>query len=245
VAAPLIVSLTTIRPRLATTPLTIASILFGSLRPDRLILWLDETIAQRDLPPIYAKLPATGLEIQPCADIGPHTKGVYAFLTYPQAIIVTADDDILYPRRWLADLVRSYQAAPTHIHTHRAHRMRKTADGRLRPFADWDRLSPGYRGPGHDLFITGVNGALYPPNSMPAEVGNIAALRRLTPRNDDIWFTAMALLQGRPIEKVRSHSATYPTIHRSQRQTLWSSNIVENDAQLQATFSHYHLYDRI
>ena len=48
-----------------------------------------------------------GLEIRFVKDIGSYTKAIYAFKEFSESIIVTADDDIFYPKDWLKKLYLS------------------------------------------------------------------------------------------------------------------------------------------
>lgn len=112
------------------------------------------------------------------------------------SVIVTADDDMFYPKDWLKILYDSYQAEPQYIHCHRAHLMVKAPDGKLKKYRDWKLRSPGIQGPSPLLFPTGIGGVLYPPGFLHKEVFNEAVFMRICPTGDDIWLKAMSLLKG-------------------------------------------------
>lgn len=242
-ARPVIVSLTTTGGRLTRrVDVAIATIFEQRTPPDGVVLWLDERLADRPLPRSLRPLLRAGLEVRYCEDIGPHTKLIPSLRAFPQSLIVTADDDILYPPTWLGDLLASYEAAPGAVHCHRAHGMRTTPDGRLARYQDWDLGAPGVVGPDHRLFQTGVGGVLFPPGVLPDEVFDVEAFRRLCPANDDIWFKAMALLAGTPVKKVAPASPRYTEVTGLQSSALYQTNLVRNDEQLRATFEAYDLY---
>jgi hypothetical protein len=240
---PLIVSLTTTPKRLfQKTDIGIATLLSQRCRPDRVILWLSDEVKDKPLPKSFDYLCEAGLEVQYRRDVGPHTKLLYALQEHPDSMIVSADDDMLYPANWLGALYASYQRAPKHIHCHRAHLMRKDSDGKLTPYKQWARHSPGVLGPSHLLFPTGVGGVLYPPRSLAEEVFHVDAFQQLCPFADDVWFKAMALLQGVSCQKVKPYWQTLLAVHGTQQGHLFATNIENNDAQVRATFDAYDLY---
>lgn len=240
---PVMVSLTTVPERIHTrTYLAISSLLNQSFAPDGVILWVSDALRNQPLPKNFDHLLAAGLRVEYCPDIGPHTKLIYALEKYPDSLIVTADDDNLYPSHWLGELYNSYQKAPEYIHCQRAHLMRLDADGKLMSYEDWDYLAPGVIGPSTRLFITGTSGVLYPPHCFPDEVFNQDVFRKICRTNDDIWFTAMALLNRVSRKKVSATSREYPVVTYSQERALIKINSSANDAQLAAVFSKYDLY---
>lgn len=240
---PVVVSLTTIPRRLFDkTYLTIVTLLNQQFPPDRVILWVSDTQQDKPLPSVFTQLCDAGLEVRYCQDVGPHTKLVYALKEYPESIVVTADDDRLYPSQWLGDLYCSYQGAPQHIHTHRAHLMRLDDRGKLAPYVQWSYLAPGVKGPSKWLFLTGTSGVLYPPQSLADDVLDVARFRELCPTADDVWFAAMALLRGTLCQKVRVRSREFATTNGSQTEALINVNNHTNDLQVRATFEHYDLY---
>jgi hypothetical protein len=239
----LIISLTTIPERFTNrTYLAIASLLSQSFPADGIVLWVSDALKDQEIPKNFDHLLAAGLHVEYCPDVGPHTKLIYALEKYPDSIIVTADDDRLYPPHWLAELYASYQQAPTEMHCHRAHLMRMDGQGKLMSYNDWGYLAPGVVGPSNRLFQTGTSGVLYPPGCLADEVFNVEVFRSICASNDDIWFKAMALLNNVSCKKVRSISAEYPMITHTQERTLIGLNSTQNDTLIRAVFSRYDLY---
>ena len=66
------VSLTSYGKRISTVWQTIETIGAGTVKPHRLILWLDDRDAYLDPPATLRRLQARGLEIRHCRDYGPH-----------------------------------------------------------------------------------------------------------------------------------------------------------------------------
>lgn len=172
------------------SPSAIASILRQSIKPDMVILWVayGTRIGLR-----LRLLKLKGLTINTCEDIGPSTKALPAMMAYPNDIIVTADDDIIYPSNWLEGLVNTGKSYPGKIVAHRAHRVTLDRTGSICPYDRWEKcVQSNNRGDDYGLFPTGVGGVLYPPGSIPESAFDIDTLKRLTYKNDDIWLWAMA-----------------------------------------------------
>jgi hypothetical protein len=239
----LIVSLTTIPERVSRVSLCIDSLLRQSIKPDRIILWLSEQslsglprISKSTLPRDLVKLERRGLEIRWTKDIGSYRKIIPTMVECPGAIIVTADDDIFYPRHWLKLLYQAYEREPQYVHCHRAHLIEYEESGLPRRYRDWRLLAPGIVGPSLDLVPTGVGGILYAPGHLHDDVLNESVFLRLCPRADDIWLKAMSLKKGVPCKKVAPETFRVVSIRFQQNRTLSSDNLDRdaNDPQIMA-----------
>src|SRR5579864_6248399 len=89
----LVVSLTSYPPRFPTVALTLRCLLTQSIKPDHVILWIAHADEAR-LPPEVLALRALGLEIRSTEDLRSFKKIVPALRDFPDAFIVTADDDV-------------------------------------------------------------------------------------------------------------------------------------------------------
>jgi len=200
---PIIVSLTSYPERFEDLPLTLYSLLNQSLKPDRIILWLDNTFEDlSELPYELTQFIKNGLEIKFVKDIGSYTKVIYAFQEFPFAINITADDDIYYQRDWLKKLYLSYIAHPEDIHVHRAHRVDLNT-----PYEKWQKHI-SEESARYDNFLTGVGGVLYPPNCFTKEVLRDDVFLKQAPKADDIWLWVMTLVHNRKIRVVKNHLKT-------------------------------------
>ena len=233
-----IVTLTSYGDRIAkTAPLAIASILKGSVLPDRIVLWL----AHGDtIPKQLAKLTKNGLEIRFTNDIKSYTKLVPALSAFPNDILITADDDVYYPVNWFAQLKDAHIANPNNIIVHRAHEITINSAGELQPYNDWLRHIQKVSN-FNMVFPTGVGGILYPPNSLNELVINEELFLRLAPNGDDIWLWAMAKLQNTKYTLISGGYRDIKCIDLSFQQSgLWSSNSQGgNDSQIAAVLAHF------
>ena len=241
---PIIVSLTSYEARFKDLEISLYSLLNQSLKPDRIILWLsDEIESLNDLPYEITKYIKNGLEIRFVKDIGSYTKAIYAFKEYSEAIIVTADDDIYYPKKWLERLYHSYIAHPKDIQVHRAHRVR-LKDRKILPYEKWEKHVQE-ESARFDNFLTGVGGVLYPPNCFLSEVFRNDIFLKYAPTADDIWCWFMALISNRRIRVVQNHIKTLSCTNLLRqilpnRKTLYSINSTgRNDEQIENLMKFY------
>jgi hypothetical protein len=243
----LVVSLTTIPERLHRVHLVIERLLRQSWKPHRLVLWLSPSRNPERLTFPLRQQMRRGLEVRFVPDLGPHTKVIYALRSFPDWLVVTADDDTLYPTDWLGELVTAHRRHPDCVICHRAHGMTFDERQQLLPYARWDWLARGNAGPSRLLFPTGVGGVLYPPGSLHPEVHNEQVFRRLCPTADDIWLKAMSLLTGARCQKVKPSYSELPQVSGTQHISLSQTNALggKNDPQLRAVFDHYGLFARL
>jgi hypothetical protein len=241
-----IVTLTTFPARIEGVASTIGSILLGETMPAsiRLTLARDE-FAGVELPRNLLALQDRGLEIVMVdGNTRSYKKLIPALESLPARTFVTADDDVYYPRTWLRDLLTAHDADPNAIVGHRGTRI--TGDERaLDPYVTWPPATGDT--PPNRTFLTGVGGILYPPQSLSATVTDMDLARTLCPSADDIWFKAMALLQGTPTRQVGRRPLDPPTRRASQRVGLFRTNVGEsqNDVQMRATLDYFDLWDSL
>lgn len=240
-ATPLVVSLTSYPKRYATLARTLRSLLDQNVRPDRLVLWLT-TADRAALPADVLALVEHGLEIRECADLRSAKKLLPALAAFPDATIVTTDDDVYYEPRWLERLADAARAHPGAVIGYRGHVAHFGAAGQPAAYEDWtfDTDATADVGPGRLLFLTGVSGILYPPGALHGDVLDAESYLALCPRADDIWFFAMAVRNGTPRRRVAHHM---PVVEwpASQESALNSYNFHEsgNDAQFAALLERF------
>jgi hypothetical protein len=232
-----VVNLTSYGHRIDTVFYSIESIAAGTVRPRRLILWLADPAVLADPPRTLTRLRSRGLELMYCPDYGPHKKQFAYASTAPSPTLplVAADDDVLYPRRWLSDLLVRHVRHPDDVHAHRTHRIE--FDGsRLAPYERWSAgtgTQASFR-----TFCTGVSGILYPPALISALAAEGDGFVRLAPWADDVWVHSVMVRHGFRGRQVAERQAEYPAIPGTQRGTLYGRNVRDggNDAQIHACF---------
>jgi hypothetical protein len=177
-----------------------------------------------------------GLEILEVEDVGPHTK-YYPYVT-AKAVhdvpLVTADDDVLYPRQWLSTLAIGGERAPDNINCHRARRL--VLDGHvLAPYAQWPVVTTTRPSSRH--IALGVAGVWYPPAFLSRLQKSGLEFLSTSPRADDLWLHRCAVLWGFRVSQLFATAADFPTIYRGQELGLLHGNVLAggNDEQKKAT----------
>ncbi|ONG48219.1 hypothetical protein BKE38_22270 [Pseudoroseomonas deserti] len=100
-------------------------------------------------------------------------------------LVVTADDDTIYPADWLRGLVDAYLTYGCVIAS-RGHRI-IVKDNKIAPYRSWmgTRIDEN---PSHFILPTGKDGILYNTAFFPIGVLNIEEALKLAPTADDLWF---------------------------------------------------------
>lgn len=201
-----VVSMTSFPEAIPYAVQALRSILNGSVLPDRLVLYL--TFAQFDggrIPESLRALSAESgiFEVRDYGrDIRSYRKLIPALADFPDAVIVTVDDDVEYHRHMLRDLLRLHRRMPHAVLAHRAKRIKPG-----KPYRSWrkyrwydflfKRIHTDFRN-----LQTGVGGVLYPPHSLKSDMMDAELFTRLAPSTDDIWFWAAGVANGVPVVPV-------------------------------------------
>lgn len=232
------VSLTSHGARVGFVHLAIESIGRGTLRPSRVVLWLDPDDPRAvDPPATLRRLVTRGLEIRRAPEsLGPHTK------YHPQVeldagmtvTLVTSDDDVMHPRSWLSSLADASARNPGAVVAHRAHRVRLRG-GAIAPYGEWERADSTDRSP--RTFALGVGGVLYPPGFVEVIRAAGQRFRECAPRADDVWLHYLAVRSRTPIVALLENDDSV-AIRGHGSGGLWQQNVDghANDVQIRATY---------
>jgi len=246
----IIVSLTTHGKRINDVAFTIESIMQQTIKANKIVLWLGNEDKDKPLPQALINQQKRGLEIYYCEDIRAYTKLIPSLKKYPDAAIITIDDDLLYEYDIIERLITAYKAAPEYIHACRVHRIGIYPNKHLIPYSKWE-WHTNEVGPNKFNFVTGVGSVLYPPHCFDDEVFNKDTFMRLSKYNDDIWYTAMAIKNGTLINKIATRTPQgedYLVNENVQDLSLMNINNFgarKNDEQMNAVFEEYGIIDRL
>ena len=221
---PLIVSLTSYPPRISTVHKTIETLLNQTIKPEKLILWLsDEEFPNReaDLPEELLAQTTRGLEIRWCNNIRSYKKLIPTLKAYPNAVIVTADDDVYYHQQWLERLYLAYIKNPDCIHVHRVTKFYLDDKG---DFAIVKGGQDCWAQPSYLNKLVGVGGVLYPPHCFPPDVLDESKFMELAPTSDDICFWLMAAMFGYKVNRVEEPLSKPNYVDGTQDVGLWHIN---------------------
>lgn len=235
--ADVIVSLTSYPPRFSTLHKVIVNLLRQSLKPARICLW----IGDQDMPLLPEKVRAltkSGLEIYSICDFKSYDKIIHCHAMFPDAVIVTADDDVAYPADWLRLLWAYHLLNPEKVICHRARYMTFQPSGDINPYWLWPNIDREIES--HMVFPIGTGGVLYPRGSFHKDIGNSKIFTDLCRHGDDIWLKAMTLLNSRQCIKIHHYPKYFKHVKGSQKVSLKTDNIrFQNDEQIQNVFNRY------
>ncbi|MDR1071182.1 MAG: PIG-L family deacetylase [Rickettsiales bacterium] len=199
-----IVSFTSFPFRIPKLHLMVETILNQTVRPDKIVLYLSALqFPTRKLSPELDAMIAAGkldVRFEP-DDIRSYKKLVPAMRDFPDDLIVTVDDDILYPDYTIETLLRSHRKYPNAISGMRVRRIRFGADGNPLTYRKWrlyrlKRVLLFGKFPKYSNLPTTGGGTLFPPHSLHPDFSKKEIFTALCPTTDDIWFWAMAALNG-------------------------------------------------
>ena len=249
-----IVSLTSYGRRIFDVAATVESIMQGSVKPNRIVLWLSkEEFSGKSLPVTLQRQVQRGLEVAFCKDTRSYKKLIPSLKKYPDAAIITADDDIIYRHDFVENLLVAHGEHPDHITAYRIHRI-TLKDGKPQGYLKW--AGSAHVSDDSPLnFFTSGGGVLYPAHCFTDEIFNEDVFMSICPHADDVWFNAMALLKGTRTLQCKGKDLSgenYINIPASAERGLWRVNLAGNgdgtcgnDTQLKAVFDRYNLWDKL
>ena len=225
------VSLTTFPARSSCVVLAIKSLLNQTLRPDRIVLWIAPEQFKDGVPSGIWNLATLGVSIEHCEDLKSHKKYYHALRSQGRnELVVTYDDDLIYPEDSLELLYKAHVKWPGCIVCNRAARATVLPGGVLGPYSSWSVNSPeGVDAPSMGLFPSTGGGALYPYGAVNEEIFNVERMRELAPTADDLWVRFMSLLNGTRVVKTRRYHKPFSTLRDSQDESLQVHNCLEGE----------------
>ena len=247
---PVIVTLTTHGQRIYDVHLAIESIMQGTVLPNRIILWISDKYENLKIPAFLQKQQQRGLEIKFCRDIRSYTKLIPALQTYPDSILVTIDDDIIYPADTLENLINAHNEFPDCVC---ANFIRRYPDiskgGKISILNAWPSYNNKPFTPFYGFF-EGFGGVLYPVNSLHAEVFNEDFFLNVCKTADDIWFNAMSLMNDTKVVYSNTHLTPFDYLENCNVQSIGLFNknakgLNLNMGQLNTVYERYGLWGKL
>lgn len=238
---PVVISLTTIESRLGFVDLVIRSLLDQTVKPLKIILWINENLKDH-IPNKLSKMQNSIFEIKFTPLFSSHKKLIHTITLYSDVPIITCDDDLMYRKTWLEKLYDQSLKYPNTIIANQVRTIKKDPNGTFLPYSQWPVNSHKQGGPRETLAI-GAEGVLYPPHSLDSRYNDEALFMKLAPKADDLWFKSMSLLKGTPCKMTEDRSKNAVPIVGSQKSSLKNINIKKdlNSAQWTDLVSYFDL----
>lgn len=228
---PVVVSLTSYPARIATVHQSVRS-LFGQTRlPDKIVLYLakqDFPNRESDLPEDLTSMLWHDFEIHWVdRDLKSHKKYFWAFEEFASCLVVTVDDDLIYRKTMLEELVAAHEAHPEAVVASRAHLMTFDAAGTLEPYDSWVSGAPGHYTalvgrPSMRLLATTGAGTLFAPELIPALARNASVIESCCLYADDLWLKVVEATAGVPVVAVTTNQDLV-YVDGTQEQGLWAT----------------------
>ena len=251
-AVNVIVSLTTYGDRIFTVHKTVESIMRQTLKPNRIVLWLDQDeFTMETIPLVLKKMIGRGLEIRFCPNYKSYKKLIPTLRLTREANIITVDDDMIYPLSMIEDMHRTHQKHPNCVIFNYGTEMTFDKKENISPYTQW-RDKGDFTTPSSLYMGIGVGGIWYPAGSLHDDVLDVDAFTRLAPQADDLWFKVMSFRVG--VKQVQTNYGPkilntndflnrFITIENEQRERLGTANVIfgQNDIQLAALMKEYNV----
>lgn len=227
----IIVSLTSYPARISKLWMVIKTLL-NQKEVDNLkvILWLSKEQFPKgldSLPNSLTCLINKGLDIRFVHDdLKSHKKYYYAFKEYPNNIVVTVDDDIIYSLKLVKTLLDAHYKFPSCIICNRGVIISKE-----KPYNFWKKVD-NFMIPQNCILPTGIGGVLYPPHCYSDDIFNIDAIKSTCINGDDLWLNLMCRLNQKQIVHTGGNFG-FISVLSSQKTALCIDNLDKNKNDLQ------------
>ena len=232
----IIISMTSYPARIRYVGKVLSTIFAQTKQADEIILWLAEEQfpkKEKNLSKDLQQLIREGkITLRWCEDLKPHKKYFYAFQDYPEDLVITIDDDILYPSDMIERLYDSYLRHPNAVSAMRVHLMVYDEKTGILPYHAWlwnYKEAAGIES--MQLFHTGGAGAIYPVHLFKTMMLDQEAIEENCLYADDVWIKLMEIVSDIPVVLVKGNTdVTF--IGKAQNNGLYQYNITHNDEQM-------------
>ena len=219
-----IVSITTFPKRIKSLWMVLYCIYHQTVRPGKIILALTKEEfpeGLKSLPHILIKLIDRGLEIVfTDYNLRPHNKYYYSLSHYPDRIIITLDDDLLYWNDTIGRLMQLHDKYPECVCGNIVCKVNVTSTTFKETYRFDEKIEPCN-------MALGVYGILYPLQFRAEELFNKQLILDLCLNADDIWLYFQEKLDR--INVVGGSVYNVPlTIIKSQGVALMKDNVQNN-----------------
>lgn len=241
-----VVSLTTYGWRYNFVFLTIESIFFQEVRPSVIYLWIhkDEHISpiakwflQRQI--------KRGLIVRYVErDIRSYKKLSYIISDTDCSFdfIITADDDVFYPRYWVRNFVE-HPKVNTHILCNRGRVITFESNSeQLKAYKYWPLANSSHNS-SNCILPTGVSGICYPIKALDMRISDFDSIEKLCPYADDIWYKMITTANGYKSVILERSIDHFPPLVTSLTKGLEKMNVNEdlNTRQFTNSLSYFGL----
>lgn len=225
----IIISLTSFPSRLPSLHKCLKSLVLQDTKADAIVVYFGCDVTREMLTPELQEMEKYGVtyKFNSNENLRSYKKFYYALQDYPNDSIITADDDVYYPRYWLTFFLEVHKRFPDCVCAWRLHKMRNQ-NGVLLPYNQWFDQYRGCLIPSFSLFPTGVGGILYPPGSLNSYALDKEVFTELCFTCDDIWLKIICVLNGIKTVWVPNREIAFCEVEKKQEYALFNENVGES-----------------
>lgn len=246
----IVVSLTSYGQRITDTlPYTLYSLLIQTQLPDRILVWLEEELYNKDnLPEILKQFESKGVEFLFVKNIKSYKKLIPALRLCPDSIIITVDDDWYYNENIVEWLMSDYLKSDRKTVFGTWGFLPLVKDGEYLPYNQWNDKNCDTN---TNVSLIGCGGILYPPNIFDGEILKEDLFMKFAPAADDLWFWVMEKRAGVKVRLSTIHGyGLHQAVNRidvwkpKDSKSLYHENVLDgkNDEQFRKLISYYGIY---
>lgn len=223
----IIISLTSFPDRINIIHNTIKSLFNQSIQIDEIVLWLaKEQFSKIEIPVSLKRYENYGLKIKYCDDLKSHKKYYYTMLENPNDVVITVDDDLIYPENTIEKLILKHYEFPNCIICNEGREIIVNEQNKLSDYTTWKKNTiEGVKSPSSRILPVGCGGVLYPPNSLNEKAFDKELIQELAPYTDDLWLKIMSALNKTMVVKTSRFSKPLTKTPNSQITNLTSINV--------------------
>lgn len=202
----IIVSFTSYPPRIDSVHKVVESLCHQTVPADEIILYL----SLDEFPEMLAGLPERlknligqgGFRVAWVqGNLKSHKKYYYVLQEYKDAVVITVDDDKIYAKTMISDLVNSYKRFPRAVSAREVRIMLKKK-ATLEPYSKWEKgesLEEYIDIPRMDLCAIGAGGICYSPSLVNKDWFNGEIITKIAPDCDDLWMKYNEIMSNIPV----------------------------------------------
>ena len=224
------VSLTSFPARIEYVHLAVKSLMLQSYKPDRVVLWLsEEQFPDKKLPQQLTALTENGLDICWVPDnLYGHKKHYDVLLAQKEnELVITYDDDIIYPPNSIEKLVRTHKKFPNCVVCNRAQTMAYDAEGKMQNPGRWKTISNvGLTEPSYQLLPSNGGGCLYPFGAVKKELVDAELIKKTALKADDLWVMFACAESETKVIKTCKYHKIFSVVTDTQTVQLATDNIL-------------------
>jgi len=240
-----VVSVTSYPKRFHSLPACLKSLLLQTVLPDRIIVYLGSDSLEAEIPQELLDYQRYGVEIvmDKSRNLKPHKKYYYAMQQFPDAKIITVDDDLVYPPDTIETLLRAGEQYPEEVCARRVHKITFDRAGNIKPYILWKNHYQAQK-PSRSLLATGCGGVLYPPRAFDQRAFDAKAITETCLEADDIWLKCMEILAHRKVAYVPSKLdfAIFPDTQSTALKNSNTGRTQMNDVFLKRVMKRYDIH---